>query len=256
MGKGSRWRGARWELTWVVVGLERAAAWAGGGGRLLCSKAAGGGATRWFSGQGKGQNDVVAVRRCSSSKWPGVGGCQSVRWRWERMLGFHGRILRNWRSSGVYLWGFLDHDVCSKESILILISNWSLNLVLVVIRGRNCEQHVMGKISSVPSWEILGERWLGWLGLVHGVGEAWRRRWPRWGAGTGVLGSGRWHASSSTAVLWKQGSLAEELGRAERVGPRMGNRKARGEVGYFRFWPDKVLKFENGFLFILIWFKL
>jgi hypothetical protein len=118
---------------------------------------------------------------------------------------------------------------------LILISNSSLNLVFVKIRGGNHEEHVMGKISSVPSWEILGERQLGWLGFVHGVGEAWRCRRPR-----------------RSAVLWKQGSLAGELGRAERVGPRVGNRKERGEVGCGRFRPDKVLKFENGFLFILI----
>jgi hypothetical protein len=37
-----------------------------------------------------------------------------------------------------------------------------------------------------------------------------------------------------------------------RVGPRVGNREERGEVGRGRFRPDKVLKFENGFLFILI----
>jgi hypothetical protein len=53
-------------------------------------------------------------------------------------------------------------------------------------------------------------------------------------------------------VLWKQGSLAGEPGRAERVGPHMGNRKERGEVRCGRFRPDKVLKCENGFLFILI----
>jgi hypothetical protein len=55
-------------------GFERAAAWAGGSGWLLCSKAASGGATRWFSDQGKGQNGAIVVQRCSSSKWWGVGG--------------------------------------------------------------------------------------------------------------------------------------------------------------------------------------
>jgi hypothetical protein len=50
----------------------------------------------------------------------------------------------------------------------------------------------------------------------------------------------------------KQGSLAGELGRAERVGPHVENRKETGEMGCGRFQPDKVLKFENGFLFILI----
>jgi hypothetical protein len=69
---------------------------------------------------------------------------------------------------------------------------------------------------------------------------------------TGVAGNGRRCASSSGAVLWKQGSLAGELGQAERVGPCVGNRKEIGEVGRGRFRPDKVLKFENGFLFILI----
>jgi hypothetical protein len=37
-----------------------------------------------------------------------------------------------------------------------------------------------------------------------------------------------------------------------RVGPRVGNREERGEVSRGRFWLNKVLKFENGFLFILI----
>jgi hypothetical protein len=36
----------------------------------------------------------------------------------------------------------------------------------------------------------------------------------------------------------------------------VGNRKERGEVGCGRFQPDKVLKFENGFPFILTSFKL
>jgi hypothetical protein len=36
------------------------------------------------------------------------------------------------------------------------------------------------------------------------------------------------------------------------VGRRVENREERGEVGHDRFWPNKVLKFENGFLFILI----
>jgi hypothetical protein len=47
------------------VGLERVAAWAGGGGWPLCSKAVDGGATRRFSGRGEGQNGVAA--RSSSS---------------------------------------------------------------------------------------------------------------------------------------------------------------------------------------------
>jgi hypothetical protein len=110
----------------------------------------------------------------------------------------------------------------------------------------------MGKFSSVPSREIPGEQQLGWLGLVHGVGEGWRRRRPRCGAGIGMLGSDRLRVSSSGVVLWKQWSMAGELGQAERVGPRMGNKKERGEVGCGRFWLDKVLMFENGFLFILI----
>jgi hypothetical protein len=71
-----------------------------------------------------------------------------------------------------------------------------------------------------------------------------------------TTGSGWWRALSSGAATRKQGSLAGELGWAKTVGPRMGNRKGRGEVGRWLIRPDKVLKFENGFLFILIWFKL
>jgi hypothetical protein len=63
-----RSRGDLGELTWVVVGLQRVVAWAGGGGWLLYSKATGGGATQRFSGQGKGQIGVVEVRRCSTSR--------------------------------------------------------------------------------------------------------------------------------------------------------------------------------------------
>jgi hypothetical protein len=65
----------------------------------------------------------------------------------------------------------------------------------------------MGKISSVPSWEIPGEQRLGWLGLVHGVGEAWRRRRPRRGAGTGILGSDRLRASSNGTVAQSSGYM-------------------------------------------------
>jgi hypothetical protein len=67
-----------------------------------------------------------------------------------------------------------------------------------------------------------------------------------WAAADGARrAAAQWHSPL------EQGCRARELGQVERVGLRVGNRKERGEVGCGRCQPDKVLKFENGFPFIL-----
>jgi hypothetical protein len=74
------WQGG--ELTWGSFGAWEATVWAGGGGRLLCSKAAGGGAIWRFSGQGERQNGCDVV--CS---WLALG-------RWCSRGITHGAVMK------------------------------------------------------------------------------------------------------------------------------------------------------------------
>jgi hypothetical protein len=76
--------GGRWDSYFGLLGLEDVMLRAGGGVSVLCSKVAGDGATRQFFGQGKGQNDVMVARRCSSSRRPGMGGSELARRRVAR----------------------------------------------------------------------------------------------------------------------------------------------------------------------------
>jgi hypothetical protein len=79
MRRSEKQIGTRWDSYCRLLGLRVATLRAGGGVSVLYSKVAGGGTTRRFFGQGKGQNDIVVVGRCSSSRRPGAGGCQMVR---------------------------------------------------------------------------------------------------------------------------------------------------------------------------------
>jgi hypothetical protein len=66
------WRGG--DLTWGSFGAWEATVWAGGGGQLLYSKAADGGAIWQFSSRGERQNGCGVVRRWLASGHWSLGG--------------------------------------------------------------------------------------------------------------------------------------------------------------------------------------